>query len=190
MKILIGVMRLTQAIILLWAGLDCAAQPSAGADTNASILWAGLPCELSLGEVSDKTAQLVIAPLDDQGQPRPIPPSAAFVSFPVKEMFRGRDLAGVKEIQVGAMHFVIKARPLTISVHRADGSLLQEFVLEDVTNGAMSFHTDAPVYGLGEGEHQFGSVRWHQLRRMINGQHGFPGLLATHEATIPVPSFP
>src|SRR5580658_3311299 len=105
-------MRLARPIFLVWAGLFCASQPFARADAGSPILWAGAHCELSLGEVSDKTAELVISPLDDQGQPRPVPPTAAFVSFPVTKKFRSLDTLGPKEVQVGAMRFTIKGRPL------------------------------------------------------------------------------
>src|SRR3984957_624616 len=170
---------------LLVAGLVCASDISARSDATSAILWAGAPCEISLSEVSDRTAQLVIAPIYAQGLPCPVPPSAAFVSFPTTEEFRGRDIDGVREFRVGKMRFTIKAQPLTISVLRADASLLQELVLADATNGAMSFHIDSPVYGLGGGEHQFD--RRGTNYQMINGQHSFPGFLATHGATIPVP---
>jgi alpha-glucosidase/alpha-D-xyloside xylohydrolase len=166
----------------LLAALACTPLLPARADTNSAILWAGANCEISLGQISDHTAQLVIAPLDDQGQPRPIPPTAAFVSIPVNEKFRARALVGARDIQAGEMRFTIQPQPLTISIHRADGTLLQELVFEDATNGAMRFHTDAPVYGLGEGQHQFD--RRGTNYQMINGQLG---LLATHGATIPVP---
>ncbi len=171
--------------LILGAVLLSVSRFSAGADANSAILWAGAACEISLGKVSERTVQLVIAPLDAQGQPRPVPPTAAFVSFPVTEEFRSRDIAGEQNVKAANMLFSIKAQPLTISVHRADGSLLQELVLENAANGAMSFHMDAPVYGLGEGEHQFD--RRGTNYEMVNGQHGYPGLLATHGATIPVP---
>jgi alpha-glucosidase/alpha-D-xyloside xylohydrolase len=178
-------MRTARSIFLALAGLACVSRLCAGAGTNAPVLWAGAACEVSLGQISERTAQLVIAPLDGQGDPRPVPTSEAFVAFPISEKFRGREIVGAKEVQVGKMRFVIKAQPLTISVHRSDGSLLQELVLEEATSGAMSFNIDAPVYGLGEGEHQFD--RRGTNYEMINGQHGWPGLLATHGATIPVP---
>jgi alpha-glucosidase len=153
------------------------------ADTNSAIIWGGAPCEISLAEVSDRTAQLVIAPLDDHGQPRPIPPTAAFVAFPTAEKFHARELAGAQQVRVGEMRFVIKTPPLTISAYRADGSLVQEFVLAEGTNGTVSFHTDAPVFGLGEGQKQF-DRRGH-FYPMINGQRN--PMLAEHGATIPVP---
>ena len=171
------------ARLLLPVWLVCASQLCARADTNSTLVWGGAPCEISLGEVSDRTAQLVIAPLDERGQPLPIPPTAAFVAFPTAEKFRGRNLAGPKEIRVGKMRITIKPWPLTISVCRADGSLVQELVLDDATNGAMSFRTDAPVFGLGEGEKQFD--RRGSLYPMINGQRA--PMLATHGTTIPVP---
>jgi len=168
---------------LLLAGLVCAPQLCAKADTNSIIVWGGAPCEISIAEVSDKTAQLVIAPLDEQGKPIQIPSTAAFVTFPTTEKFRARDLADSREIRVGKMRIIIKSQPLTISVRRADGSLVQEFVLDNATNGIMSFHTDAPVFGMGEGEKQFD--RRGTLYPMVNGQRA--PLLATHGTTIPVP---
>jgi len=108
MKIPSFVMRSARPIFMAWAALVCPSQFSAGADTHSAILWAGATCEISLGKVSDRTAQLVVAPLDDQGQPRPVPPTAAFVSFPVTEEFRSRDIAGVENVQVGKLRFTIK----------------------------------------------------------------------------------
>jgi alpha-glucosidase/alpha-D-xyloside xylohydrolase len=57
-----------------------------------------------------------------------------------------------------------------------------EFNDSDGTN-SFSFHTDAPVFGLGEGEQQF-DRRGHYYQ-MRNGQ--MAPWLATHGATIPVP---
>ncbi|HEV2454756.1 MAG TPA: hypothetical protein VGY98_10865, partial [Verrucomicrobiae bacterium] len=153
----------------------------AKAETNSVIIWCGAPCELSLSKVSDRTAQLVVAPLDDQGQPRPIPPTAAFVTFPTVKKISARELAGSRAVQVGEMRFIIKAKPLTVSAYRADGRLVQEFVLDAGTNGTVSFHTDAPVFGLGEGGEQF-DRRGH-FYPMNNGQ--ISPMLAEHGATIP-----
>jgi hypothetical protein len=52
-----------------------------------------------------------------------------------------------------------------------------------VDKNEMSFHTDAPVYGFGEGEPQFD--RRGTNYQMINGRHGFPGLLLTHTNLYP-----
>ncbi|HEX7578351.1 MAG TPA: hypothetical protein VF430_09975, partial [Verrucomicrobiae bacterium] len=167
----------------LLAGIVCASQLCARADTNSTFVWGGAPCEISIGEVSDRTARLVVAPLDERGRPLPVLPSAAFVAFPTTEKFRGRNLAGSREIRAGKMRITVKAQPLTISVRRPDGSLVQELVLDDGTNGTVSFHTGAPVFGLGEGEKQFD--RRGSLYPMINGQRA--PLLATLGTTIPVP---
>lgn len=169
--------------IMLLAGFVVSLQLRARGDTNSTVVWAGDPCEISVSEVSDRTVQLVVAPLDEQGRPIPIPFSAAFVAYPTTEEFRGRGLAGPKEISAGKLRITIKAQPLTISARRADGTLVQELILDDGTNGAVSFHTDAPVFGLGEGEKQFD--RRGSLYPMINGQRA--PMLATHGATIPVP---
>jgi alpha-glucosidase/alpha-D-xyloside xylohydrolase len=69
-----------------------------------------------------------------------------------------------------------------ISLRRADGKLVQELLFED-EGRAISFRTDAPVFGLGEGGQQFD--RRGAFYPMINGQ--IAPWLATHGATIPVP---
>src|SRR5678815_5365610 len=74
-------------------------------------------------------------------------------------------------------------RDSTLSVRRADGKLVQEFVFEDGTNNAVKFRTDAPVLGLGEGATQFD--RRGTNFTMLNGQRA--PFLATHGGTIPVP---
>ena len=150
---------------------------------NQPIIWAGAPCELSLSQVSEKTVQIELAPLDDQGQPRPTPATAAFINFPTTGKLKTRSLTGVSEVKVGNLTVNITAPPLTISVHRADGKLVQELVLADATNNTVSFHIDAPVFGLGEGEQQFD--RRGSFYGMTNGQR--TPMLATHGATIPVP---
>jgi alpha-glucosidase/alpha-D-xyloside xylohydrolase len=69
---------------------------------------------------------------------------------------------------------------------RDNQKLVQELIFEDgndPTNITVSFHTDAPVFGLGEGAQQFD--RRGELYRMVNGQ--IAPFLATHGATIPVP---
>jgi alpha-glucosidase (family GH31 glycosyl hydrolase) len=124
------------------------------AETGPPIRFAGAPAELVISEVSERTLHLELAPLDDQGRPRPPAPSTVLVPFPTVEKWRGRELAGPRELQIGRLRVTIQPQPLTVSVRRADGKLVQELIFDGGTNG-VAFRTDAPVLGLGEGAQQF-----------------------------------
>jgi alpha-glucosidase (family GH31 glycosyl hydrolase) len=153
------------------------------ADQPSAIIWGGVPCELSLGSVSERTVQVVVAPLDAQGKPAAIPANAGFLDLPVAEKFRGSQLANQQEIQAGKMHITLTAQPLTIGVHRADGRLVQQLVLDSDSNGNIHFGTAAPVFGLGQGDQQFD--RRGALYEMIHGQRA--KLRKTHGSSQPVP---
>ena len=141
----------------------------ARAETASSFDWGGAPCELSVGQVSERTVRLVLAPLDAQAHPAPIPSNVGYLDLPIVEKFRGRELASAREIQAGKLLVTLTATPLTISVRRADGVLVQTLTLPVGTDGAMSFETKAPVFGLGQGELQFD--RRGSLYEMVHGQH-------------------
>lgn len=153
------------------------------AGENSKIVWDGQPCEIALGEVSARTVQLVIAPLDAQGKPTAIPEAAAFLKLPIVEKFRARELAVTKEIAVGKMRITITAEPLTISVHRADGGLVQELKLDGDQKRNLSFETKAPVFGLGQGDQQFD--RRGNFYEMIRGQK--MKLRTTYGSSQPIP---
>ena len=153
-------------------------------EASADIRFANSPSELVINEVSERTLRITLSPLDEQGRPRSGPPSAVLVAFPEKERFRARELPREKNLRIGKLGVAIKPQPLTISVHRADGKLVQELVFdESAGTNSIAFHTDGPVLGLGEGANQF-DRRGH-FYRMINGQ--IAPFLGTHGATIPVP---
>jgi alpha-glucosidase (family GH31 glycosyl hydrolase) len=154
------------------------------AGAGAPIHLAGSPAELVISEVSDRTVRITLSPLDEQAHPRSGPPSAVLVPFPQKEKFRTRELRGEKKLRVGELRVTIGLQPLAISVRRADGKFVQELVFDESSGtNSITFHTDAPVLGLGEGANQF-DRRGH-FYRMINGQ--IAPFLGTHGATIPVP---
>jgi alpha-glucosidase/alpha-D-xyloside xylohydrolase len=148
------------------------------------IRFGGTAAELTLNEVSDRTVRIQLSPLDGNGKPQAAAPSTILAPFKSTEKLRLRELADLKEVRIGQMRIAIRVEPLTISVRRADGRLVQELVFDE-SNGtnSITFHTDAPVLGLGEGDEQF-DRRGHYYR-MRNGQYA--PWLATHGATIPVP---
>ena len=150
----------------------------------AKLQFAGAPAELVISEISERTLRVTLSPLDEHGQPWPAPRSAVLAPFSSKVSFRARELAAEKSLRIGKLHVVVRAEPLTISVRGADGKLVQELVFTDLEGtNFVSFRTDAPVLGLGEGANQF-DRRGH-FYRMINGQ--IAPFLATHGGTIPVP---
>jgi len=126
------------------------------AKAGSRIQFGGVPVELAIGEVGRRTLRIQLLPLDAQGKPVPQTPSDVLVRFSTKEKLRVGDLAGEKEIRVGQFRVMIKPEPFTVSIRRADGTMVQELVFDDrdETN-SISFRTDAPVLGLGEGAEQF-----------------------------------
>ena len=147
------------------------------------IRFAGAPAELVISQISERTLRIELSPLDGQGHPYVGPPSTILVPLSSTEKFRSRDLPRPREFRAGHLLVKVQPEPLSISVRRADGKLVQELSFEESTNGAMSFRSEAPVLGLGEGGPQFD--RRGLFYPMLNGQ--LAPLLATHGATIPVP---
>jgi alpha-glucosidase/alpha-D-xyloside xylohydrolase len=148
---------------------------------SGPVRYWGANAELSVAAVSDHTAQVVLAPLDEQGKPRPAPASTALVELKPEVKLRTRELKGAEEVTAGKLRLTVKADPLTITVAGPDGKVVQELVI--APDGSLTFRTDAPVLGLGEGGLQF-DRRGKQFP-MLNGQRA--PLLATHGGTIPVP---
>ena len=150
--------------------------------TAAAIQVAGVPVEIAVQQISERTVRVQLVPLDESGKVRPAPPSTVLVPFESSEKLRVRDLAEAKDLRVGSLRIVVKPQPLTISLLGGDGKVLQELAF-DSKDGSFTFHTDAPVFGLGEGQKQFD--RRDARYAMVNGQ--VAPFLPTHGATIPVP---
>ncbi|HEY7089846.1 MAG TPA: TIM-barrel domain-containing protein, partial [Tepidisphaeraceae bacterium] len=148
----------------------------------APLTVAGHPIELALSEVSGgRTVRIELLPLDADGKPKASPESTVLVPFEATEKLRIRDLDAGRDVQVGQLKVSITPQPLTISVRNAAGKLVQEVVVKE-QDGSLIFHTEAPVYGLGEGRQQFDRRGF--FYNFVNGQTTF---LNTHSATIPVP---
>jgi alpha-glucosidase (family GH31 glycosyl hydrolase) len=141
-------------LLLLLAGVALSsAHPGFAAPSPVQVI--GGNRELVISEVSERTLRIELAPLDAEGRPRPAAPSTVLVSLPITEKMRVRELESEKEALVGKLRVTIKPQPLTVSVRRADGKLVQELIFEDSANGAVAFRVEAPVLGLGEGAQQF-----------------------------------
>ncbi len=170
----------TQRLAL--CGLLCLAGPRSNA--GAQIQFGGVPVEMTISQAGERMVRLELSPLD---QPRPArlePPSAVFEPFPTIEKLRARELAGEQELRVGQLRVTIQAQPLTISVRRGDGSLVQQLTFDpEAGTNSITLHSDATVLGLGEGGPQF-DRRGH-VYPMQNGER-VPSL-ATDGARILVP---
>ena len=143
------------ASIALPAGLVLAAvliiPAAAGA---APIRFAGGPAELSVSMVSDKTVQIVLAPLDEKGKARVAPASTVLVEQQPQLKLRRREFAAAETVSAGKLRLEVKPQPLTITVHNAAGKVVQEFVFTEA-DGTLSFRANAPILGMGEGARQF-----------------------------------
>lgn len=128
-----------------------------GFAAGAEVRFAGQAAELTLSEVSERTVRLQLSPLDGEGRPRPVTPSSVLVPFAAAEKLRVRELNGERELAVGRLRVSLQPQPLTVSVRREKGTLVQELVFDRSagTNAGVTFRTEAPVLGLGEGAQQF-----------------------------------
>src|SRR4051794_39294068 len=161
------------SLTLFVIGARCVAAP---------LQIAGAPIELAISEVAGgRTIRIDLLPLDSAGTPKPSPESTVFVPFAVTEALRARELEGPREIRLAKLKVEVRPQPLTVSVRRADGKLVQT-VSVSADDGSVTFNTAAPVLGLGEGRQQFDRRGFYYP--FVNGQTTF---LATHGATIPVP---
>jgi alpha-glucosidase/alpha-D-xyloside xylohydrolase len=144
--------------------------------------WGG-KAELSISQVSERTVRIVLAPLDDKGTAVPAPPSTALVlPEPKNVKLKRRALDGPEQVTAGKLRLQITPAPFKVAVTDASGKAVQELVVSGA-DGSMTFRTDAPVLGLGEGGPQFD--RAGARFPMKNGQ--LSPFLATHGGTIPVP---
>src|SRR5688572_14573008 len=111
--------------------------------------------ELTISEISERTLRLQFAPLDEGGSLRPPSPSTVLVPFASVEKLRTRELETAKEVRVGELRVTIRPQPFVVTVRDGDGKLVQELAFEDGTNRTITFRTEGPVLGLGEGAQQF-----------------------------------
>ncbi len=126
------------------------------ARADSLIRFEGVLVELKISEVSAKTARIELCPLDEHGNPQATTPALALTTFSVKEKFHTHELSSEKQVRVGDLRLSVKSNPLTVTVRRADGTLVQELTFNAAAGtNAISFKTSAPVLGLGEGADQF-----------------------------------
>jgi alpha-glucosidase/alpha-D-xyloside xylohydrolase len=148
----------------------------------APVRYGGANAELSVALVSERMVQVVIAPLDDKGKPRPAPPSIVLVEQKPALKLRCREVTKTEEFAAGKLRVRLTAKPLTLTLVAPSDKVVQELTFDNA-DGSVTFRTPAPVLGLGEGGPQFDRRGKHY--RLVNGQ--VSPLLATHGGTIRVP---
>jgi hypothetical protein len=85
-------------------GLTLAAVLATPAAARAGPLrYGSSPAELSVSAMSEQTVRVVLAPLDEDGKPRPGPASTALVELKPVPKFRARDLAEAREVEAGKL---------------------------------------------------------------------------------------
>jgi alpha-glucosidase/alpha-D-xyloside xylohydrolase len=108
-----------------------------------------------ISEISEQTLQIVLAPIDEStGEPRPAPASSVTVELEPKEKLRRRALEANEQVDVGNLRVEVIANPIAITIRRPSGETVQTLSF-DAKGDAVSFRTDAPVLGMGEGAQQF-----------------------------------
>jgi alpha-glucosidase/alpha-D-xyloside xylohydrolase len=172
--------RLFQVAVAFLAMVMIASAARSFAD-DATIRIGDTAAELTINQISDRTVHIELSPLDETGKPCPEPATAVFVPFQRTEKLRIRQLPAAQELAVGQLHVTVKPSPLTVSVARANGTIVQELAF-DPNDASIRFRTEAPVYGMGEGRQQFDRRGFYY--NFANGQNA---LLRTHGATVPVP---
>ena len=148
-------MKKLSALTLLSVCSILMSSPNARA-ADSAIVFGGVPVDLKISEVSQKTVRIELQPVEAQTNSRAVAPAWTLASFTGKEIFHAHDLASTKKIRVGALRLTIQPRPLMVSVRRSDDTVVQELAFNrEAGTNAISFRTDAPVLGLGEGGDQF-----------------------------------
>lgn len=124
--------------------------------TAAPIRFNGAPVELILSRISECNLRIQLLPLDEQGRPRAESASPILEPLKASEILSARELTGEKQLRVGKLQVSIQPVPLSIAVHRADGTLVQQLDFDSGNEtDLINFRTAAPVLGLGEGGPQF-----------------------------------
>jgi alpha-glucosidase/alpha-D-xyloside xylohydrolase len=117
------------------------------------IRFAGQDSELVISEVGKRTVRVELPAAGQQSRPE----SSILVGFPGDEKLRVGELESERELRVGGLRVTLNPNPLTVAVHRADGTLVQQLIFDERagTNSGVSFRTESAVLGLGEGAQQF-----------------------------------
>ncbi|MGB6200315.1 MAG: TIM-barrel domain-containing protein [Candidatus Acidiferrales bacterium] len=148
------------------------------------LIVAGQRVELTLVPVSEKTLRISFLALSAENEAQPIEQSLDLVrnDWPAP-LVRLRTVPSERTIPWGALRIQLRSDPLSIAVEDAGGKPIQRLQI-DTQTAAVTFDAgNAPIFGLGEGGHQFD--RRGVNDPMKNGQT-MPDLQVTG-ARVPIP---
>lgn len=140
------------ALVFCVLGLTAPTHPAQAADEP--IRYADTEAELTLTRVSARTLAVQLSPLGSDGAPAQPPSSNILVDHLEESVWSGRTLDAPVRRSVGDLTVEIQPNPLSVTVRRADSSVVQRLSWPEA-DSATHFRTDAPVYGLGQGGPQF-----------------------------------
>lgn len=141
---------------LLGAKVAAGNQESPKISSGNSITVAGRPVEISVTLVNPQTLRLTLLPVLDDGRTQPMEDDLVLVKqdWP-QTAVKIRSAEEPRMISWGKLRINISSQPLALSVSGPDGRVIQ---LIDIAadHGTVSFSGgDLPIFGLGEGAHQF-----------------------------------
>lgn len=112
------------------------------------LLAGGQPAELAVRVAGDTSLRITLKPLSVQA-PFPATPAVVDKAYPTP-VLRLRSLSEPVRATAGRLRVDVTPSPLTVTVRRRDGRIVQQISFED--DGTLAFQLDdQPVLGLGEG---------------------------------------
>lgn len=122
-------------------------------EVNQVISYANKEAKLSLFQVSERTVEIVLAPINADGNPIQTTDSNVLVDYTREPIWSGRMIDGSVQKKVGNLIVTIQNFPLKVTITQPNGTIIQELSWAD--NGAINFRTESQVFGLGHGGPQF-----------------------------------
>ena len=121
-----------------------------------NLVLAGRAVELSLVPVSERTLRISFLPVSPDGQAQPIEDSLELIqkNWPAP-LARIAVIPGERTISWGALRIQLRSDPLSILLEDARGKQIQQLQMDRGTGAVVFESRGAPLFGLGEGGHQF-----------------------------------
>lgn len=111
----------------------------------APLRYAGAKVTATVLQVSDHTVEVRLAPPVDQ---------TSLTRYDARQKWQGPDLTKPLEFALGTNTVTLTAAPVTLTIKRRDGKVVQRVTWSE-TDDSLTFRTEAPVFGLGEGGQGF-----------------------------------
>lgn len=133
----------------------CLLTPQVSQAETAPVRFRGSDAELSIYELTERTLEIVLAPIDEAtDKAHAAPTSLVLVEQQPQLRLRRRQLDTAEEFASGKLRVRVTPQPLTVTILRPSGQLVQELKFDDADGESLSFRASAPVLGMGEGAQQ------------------------------------